>query len=275
MRMKRTIEMSAETNRIHERLAILHSRKEKALACFLTAGFPNIDATVPLVMEMEKGGADIIEIGMPFSDPLADGPVIQHSSHIALNNGVTLETVLSYVQSIRCTSVIPIVLMGYLNPILNYGAEKFFKTAADAGVDGIILPDLPLEESGRYKTVLKTAGLANILLVTPTTPLKRISLIDRASSGFLYCVSSTGVTGSTQKLPGPSYIRSVKKHARKNPVLVGFGIKTPADARRISRYADGVIVGSALVQKLAAGASKSEIRHYITGLKEALSSRVL
>ena len=266
--------MGADTNRIQERLTILQSRGEKALACFLTAGFPGIDATVPLVSELEKGGADIIELGMPFSDPLADGPVIQHSSQIALNNGVTLETVLAYVKAIRCTSKIPIVLMGYLNPILAFGAEKFFKTARTAGVDGIILPELPFEESGKYRTFLETVGLANILLVTPTTPPERISLIDRASSGFLYCVSSTGVTGSTHKLPGATYIRSVKKHAGKNPVLVGFGIKSPADARRMSRYADGVIVGSALVHKLTGGASKMEVRQYIARMKKVLRAGV-
>jgi tryptophan synthase alpha chain len=257
-------------NRITEKLQSLSARKEKALVCFLTAGFPTIDATVPLVLEIEKGGADIIELGMPFSDPLADGPVIQHSSQVALSQGITLDKILSHVKTIRQSSKIPLVLMGYLNPILAYGAKKFFKAATRAGVDGIILPELPFEESNRYKSILDGIGLANILLVTPTTPPKRIAMIDRASIGFLYCVSSTGVTGSTNKILSGSYVSIVKKNAKKNPVLVGFGIKTPADAHRIAQHADGVIVGSALVQRIAGGESMKEIGVWVRQLKEAM-----
>jgi tryptophan synthase alpha chain len=257
-------------NRITEKLQSLSARKEKALVCFLTAGFPTIDATVPLVLEIEKGGADIIELGMPFSDPLADGPVIQHSSQVALSQGITLDKILSHVKTIRQSSEIPLVLMGYLNPILAYGVEKFFNLAAKAGVDGVILPELPFEESNRYRSILDSAGLANILLVTPTTPSERIVLIDRASSGFLYCVSSTGVTGSANKSLSGSYITVVKNNAKRNPVLVGFGIKTPADARRIAHLADGVIVGSALVQRIAREDSPKEIGAWVRELKEAL-----
>jgi tryptophan synthase alpha chain len=257
-------------NRITEKLQALSARKEKALACFLTAGFPTIDATMPLVSEIEKGGADIIEIGMPFSDPLAEGPVIQNSSYIALEQGVTLDKILSYVKAIRQSSEIPLVLMGYLNPILTYGAEKFFNAAARAGVDGVILPELPYEESKRYKSIFENSGLANIILVTPTTSLNRIALIDRASEGFLYCVSTTGVTGSAGRSTSISYISNVKKSTKKNPVLVGFGIKTPADARRIARHADGVIVGSALVQRIARGDSPQEIGKWVSQMKEEI-----
>jgi tryptophan synthase alpha chain len=257
-------------NRIAEKLQSLAARKDKALVCFLTAGFPTIDATVPLVLEIEKGRADIIELGMPFSDPLADGPVIQHSSQVALNQGITLDKILSYVKTIRQSSGIPLVLMGYLNPILAYGAEKFFIAAAKAGVDGMILPELPFEESNRYKPILDGIGLANILLVTPTTPPERIAMIDCASNGFLYCVSSTGVTGSASNILSGSYVAAVKNKAQKNPVLVGFGIKTPADARRIAQYADGVIVGSALIQQIASGVSRREIGAWVRQLKEAL-----
>jgi tryptophan synthase alpha chain len=257
-------------NRIIEKLRSLSTRKEKALVCFLTAGFPTIGATVPLVLEIEKSGADIIELGMPFSDPLADGPVIQHSSQVALSEGITLDKILLHVKTIRKSSEIPLVLMGYLNPILAYGAEKFFHTAAKAGVDGVILPELPFEESNRYKSILDGIGLAHILLVTPTTPTERILLIDRASSGFLYCVSSTGVTGSANKTLNDSYIPGVKNNAIKNPVLVGFGIKTPADARRIATHADGVIVGSALIQRIAQGESIKEIGAWVRELKEAM-----
>jgi tryptophan synthase alpha chain len=257
-------------NRITKKLQSLSARKEKALACFLTAGFPTIDATIPFVSEIENSGADIIELGMPFSDPLAEGPVIQHSSQVALKQGITLDKVLSCVKTIRQSSEIPLVLMGYLNPILAYGAERFFKAAASAGVDGVILPELPFEESGRYKSVFESSGLANIILVTPTTPLRRIAQIDRASEGFLYCVSTTGVTGSTVHANNSMYISNVKKSARKNPVLVGFGIKTPADARRIAQYADGVIVGSALVQRIARGDSPRKIGVWVRQLKEVL-----
>jgi len=257
-------------NRITTKLQALSVRKEKALVCFLTAGFPTLDSTIPLVAEIEKGGADIIELGMPFSDPLAEGPVIQHSSQVALQQGTTLDKILSYVKTIRQSSEIPLVLMGYLNPILTYGAERFFHAAARAGVDGVILPELPLEESKRYKSIFKNSGLVNIILVTPTTPPERITMIDRASEGFLYCVSTTGVTGSAGDSISSRYIGNVKKSAKKNSVLVGFGIKTSADAHRIAQYADGVIVGSALVQKIAKKNSLKEIGGWVRRMKEAL-----
>ena len=263
--------MQVQKNRIQEKLAMLQSKGEKALACFLTAGFPTIDATVPWVLEVERGGADIIELGMPFSDPLADGPVIQHSSQVALHNGVTLDTILSDVKAVRKFSEIPLVLMGYLNPILAYGPDKFFSAASKAGVDGIILPELPLEESGRYTSILDRTGLLQILLVTPATSPERIALIDRASNGFLYCVSTTGVTGSAGRSLQDTYFSVVKRCAKKNPVLVGFGIKTPAHARAAARYANGVIVGSALIQKMERGRSAGNIHQYIRQLKEGLS----
>jgi tryptophan synthase alpha chain len=266
----RKVQMRVQKNRIRDRINLIQSQGGKALACFLTAGFPTIDATVPLVLEIEKGGADIIELGMPFSDPLADGPVIQQSSQIALKNGVTLDKILLYVKTIRKFSEIPLVLMGYLSPILAYGAEKFFKAAARSGVDGIILPELPLEESGRYKSILDRAGLVQILLATPTTPPERIAKIDRASNGFLYCVSTTGVTGSAARSINGDYVSSVKRAAKKNPVLVGFGIKTPADAQHMARYADGVIVGSALIQKIAQGESLNKVGTWIRQLKKAM-----
>ncbi len=257
-------------NRITKKLQFLAARKEKALACFLTAGFPTIGDIIPIMQEIEKGGADIIELGMPFSDPLADGPVIQHSSHVALSQGITLDIILSHVKMFRKHSNIPLVLMGYINPILAYGIKKFFFAAADAEVDGFVLPELPFEESGRYKSLFQSAGLANIQLVTPTTPPDRIALIDQASSGFLYCVSTTGVTGSARHLLSSNYISGVKKVAKRNPVLVGFGIKTPSDARRVAQYADGVIVGSALIRRIAQGDSKKRLSGWVRQLKEAL-----
>ena len=257
-------------NRITETLQALSARKEKALACFLTAGFPTIGATLPLVSEIEKGGADIIELGMPFSDPLAEGPVIQNSSYVAIEQGVTLDKILSYVKTVRQSSEIPLVLMGYLNPILAYGAEKFFHAAASAGVDGLILPELPLEESGRYKSMFENSGLTNIILVTPTTPSERITIIDRASEGFLYCVSTTGVTGSAGHSASIKYISTVKKSAKKNPVLVGFGISSAEDARRAVQNADGVIVGSALIEFIGKGKSLEAIESFVRGIKTGM-----
>jgi tryptophan synthase alpha chain len=246
------------------------AQKEKALACFLTAGYPTPDALLSLVGAIEKGGADIIELGMPFSDPLADGPVIQLSSHVALQQGVTIDWILSQVRLIRRTSDIPIVLMGYLNPILAYGSEKFFTTAARVGADGIILPELPLEEQDRYADLIKANKLANILLVTPTTPSARISLIDKRSSGFLYCVSSAGVTGSRKSGINTSYIKKVKSSAKKNPVLVGFGISSAEDARRAVQNADGVIVGSALIEFIGKGKSLAAVESFVRGIKTGM-----
>ena len=257
-------------DRISQKLGDLQNRKEKALVCFITAGFPKRNSTVPLVRAIEKGGADIIEIGMPFSDPLAEGPIIQHSSYVALKNGVTLDLILSQVIKIRKTSDIPIILMGYINPILCYGAEKFFRDASSAGVDGIILPELPVEESFRFRRLMKVCGLANIILVSPTTPLRRIKKIDQLSEGFLYCVSTTGVTGSRTSTKSGNYIQNVKSNAKKNAVLVGFGIKTPADAQAIARKADGVIIGSALISKIGEGTSIAGISNYVHKFKEGL-----
>jgi tryptophan synthase alpha chain len=256
--------------RIEDRLSLRAGRKEKALACFVTSGFPNQKSTVPLVLEIADQGADIIELGMPFSDPLADGPVIQHASHTALQQGATLGKVLAHAKSIRRASDVPLVLMGYLNPIMKFGAEKFFEEAASAGVDGLILPELPYEETDRYRELFDRTGLANILLVTPTTPSERIASIDRASEGFLYCVSSTGVTGSAGQKIAKQYIRRVKQTARKNRVLVGFGIATPDDARSAAEYADGVVIGSALLRKCANGESLKNIGRWVRTIRKAL-----
>lgn len=260
-------------NRIQRTMIRCKVEKEKALACFLTAGYPTPEELLPLVCAIEKGGADIIELGMPFSDPMADGPVIQLSSQIALQQGVTLEWMLSQVRLIRQRSEIPIVLMGYLNPIIAYGAEKFFNDSSLAGVDGIILPELPLEEQGRYADLISANRLANILLVTPTTSTKRIVLIDKGSSGFLYCVSTAGVTGSPKSKIDTNYIKKVKTTAKKNPVLVGFGIKSAEDAKRAVLNADGVIVGSALIELIGKGKSLAAIEVFVRGIKNGMQKR--
>lgn len=257
-------------NRIVTRLSQLKEQKRKALVLFVTAGYPALDSTVPLVLKLAEAGADIIELGMPFSDPLADGPIIQTSSQQAIKNGISLHKVLSYVKEIRTQSDIPLALMGYLNPILQYGETRFFTDAQAAGVDGVILPEVPLEESERFVHLSQKHQLAAILFVSPTTPRDRIQYIDKVSTGFLYCVSMAGVTGRTNIGNIESYLKRVKQSAKKNPVLVGFGIKTHDDAHRISRFSDGVIVGSALVQKLEEGDSLKNICDWVRQLKEAM-----
>ncbi|MEW6512064.1 MAG: tryptophan synthase subunit alpha [Bacteroidota bacterium] len=254
--------------RVRNRIEAVRQGGGKALALFLTAGFPEKESAVELVPQLAEAGADIVELGMPFSDPLADGPVIQASSTAALKNGMTVGLLLEQVRAIRLKSDVPIVLMGYLNPIMRYGSARFFKDAEASGVDGLILPELPLEESGRFGSYAN--GIARILLVTPTTPPERIRAIDAASSGFVYCVATTGVTGDSGKRAQTEYLARVKANATKNPVLVGFGISTPDDARRAAEQADGVIIGSALIRKLNETLGIGEIVAWVKLVRAAL-----
>jgi tryptophan synthase alpha chain len=257
-------------NRIDRKFQNLRSAKEKALAVFVTAGYPRVDSTAAIIRALEEGGADLVELGMPYSDPLADGPVIQQSSAAALANGVTLESILADVRMIRSSSDLPIVLMGYLNPILRFGEESFFLQAAAAGVDGMILPEIPLEEFGRFSDLLQAQDLAGILLVTPATGGDRIRAIDEKSSGFLYCVSTTGVTGMHGGNGVDDYLKRVRDHVRKNPLMVGFGIATPDDARRFGTSVDGVIVGSAFIRFLATDPSPEAIGRWAREFKRVL-----
>ncbi len=227
---------------------------EKVMTLFLTAGYPEQEATVDLILGFEKNGADIIELGMPFSDPLADGPTIQYSSNVAIENGTTLSSIFEMVKEVRKSSQIPLVLMGYINPILKYGMEAFFSDAAEAGVDGFILPDVPVEEADQVDAMCKKYDLDLIYLVAPNTTEERMKLIDEKSRGFIYCVSVTGVTGARD---GDEVAKSVEKfidrvnsNIHKNPVLVGFGIKNYEDATRISEKMDGFVVGSALITNI-------------------------
>lgn len=257
-------------NRIDKKFSSLRAKGEKALSLFITAGYPKIDSTVELVLRLERAGADLVELGMPFSDPIADGPVIQTSSAVALKNGVTLNRIFGYVREIRKRSEIPLVLMGYLNPILAYGIERFFVTARNAGADGVILPEVPYDECSRFRKHFRANHLAQILLVTPTTSPVRIEAIDALSSGFLYCVSTTGVTGSGSRAPARDYLRTVRRHALKNPVLVGFGVSTPRDAAALASHADGVIIGSALISEIAKGGSRRSLTAWVRGIKDVL-----
>ena len=236
--------------------SVFKNRKdnEKLMSLFITAGYPDLDSTTDLILGFEKNGADIIEIGMPFSDPLADGPTIQHSSDVAIQNGITMNRIFEMVQKVRKESEIPIILMGYMNPVLRYGVQNFTEKAAEAGVDGLIIPDIPLEEDGMIKEHAKKNGLDVIHLVAPNTSDARMRLADENSQGFVYCVSVTGVTGARDgdevSKSVSRFIERVRTNITTNPVMVGFGIKSYKDAKSIASNADGFIVGSALIDTI-------------------------
>ncbi|MBI5561194.1 MAG: tryptophan synthase subunit alpha [Deltaproteobacteria bacterium] len=239
-------------SRLREVFEELKKRGGKALITFITAGDPTMDSTRELVLEFEKRGADIIELGIPFSDPMADGPTIQASSERALKNSVTLKDVLALVREIREKSAIPIVLFGYYNPIFVYGIERFVRDAKGAGAEGVLVVDLPPEESGALERELSRQGLSLIYLLTPTSGADRIRLVCGRASGFIYYVSVAGVTGARERLATrvSSAVKRVKGFTDL-PVGVGFGISAPGQVNAVSRYADGVVVGSAIVNIIA------------------------
>ncbi len=257
-------------NRIEITLDSLRQRNRKALSIFITAGYPAIDATPVIVKALEKSGADIIELGIPFSDPLADGPTIQLSSDVAIKNGVTLRTVFETAHRIRNESDIPIILMGYVNPVMAYGVERFMEAASKNGVDGLIVPDIPVEESEEYRTLALKFNLAPIFLAAPTSSDERLQQIDAASEGFVYCVSTTGVTGRDNLLPEnvKEYLQRCRNQINNNPLLVGFGISSGEDARTLAPYCDGVIVGSALIKRIQSGRDGNYIPTLCTFVKE-------
>lgn len=235
------------------RITELFSRKnKKVLNIYCTAGYPNADSTLRIIQSLEKYGADIVELGMPYSDPLADGPVIQQSSTVALNHGMTMKRLFEQLKDLRKQSNIPVILMGYMNPVLQYGFEKFCADAAAVGVDGLILPDLPeYEFETEYGAVIKKYGLDFIFLVTPETSEARIRRLDSLSSGFLYAVSSSSTTGSDKNMADTSsYLQRLENLRLKNPVLVGFGIRDRNSFEAACKHANGAIIGSAFVKAL-------------------------
>lgn len=238
-------------NRIDSKFRALKKAKRKALIAFVTAGDPSLRKTVDLALAFEREGVDLIELGVPFSDPLADGPVIQASSKRALDRGVTFGKILGVVRTIRRKSQIPILLMGYLNPFLHPGLEKVVRDARAAGVDGFIIPDLPPDEGREIARLFKKHNLALVYFLAPTSTPARQKLVTRSATGFVYFVSMTGVTG--QKSSPSDAIKPILRSARRLtrlPICVGFGISKPEDAYQMSRLADGVIVGSAIVKAI-------------------------
>jgi tryptophan synthase alpha chain len=234
--------------RIEEKFAALKKADRKAFVAYLTAGDPEIETTAKLIPALEAAGVDIVEIGVPFSDPTADGPAIPAASQRALKRGATLAKILAMIAGLRRTSSIPIVLFGYYNPILSYGPERFAADAAASGVDGILVVDLPPEEAGELRRFTDPAGLAFITLIAPTTDPSRARKILRGATGFVYYISITGVTGTA--VPRPDEVRRDVERLREMtalPLAVGFGISTPDQAAEIAPLADGIVVGSALV----------------------------
>ena len=238
-------------NRIKQKLQ--EDPDKKLLSIYFTAGFPEPEDTVSIIQDLEKSGVDMIEIGLPFSDPLADGPTIQESSQVALQQGMTTQKLFIQLQDIRDTVSIPLLIMGYFNPILQFGVEKFCKKCKDAGIDGLIIPDLPLEEyTLQYKSIFQKYDLLPVFLITPQTSEERIREIDAASEGFIYMVSSASVTGSTGGFGADqkSYFERVSKMGLKSPLIVGFGIKDHETFSQATQATKGAIIGSAFIKQL-------------------------
>jgi tryptophan synthase alpha chain len=250
-------------SRIDETFARLKAEGRTGFVAFVTVGYPELDSTVPLVKALVEGGADIIELGVPFSDPLADGPKVQESTFRALQNGTTPETCLQAVRQLRAKGVtVPLVFMGYYNPILAYGLERFAEDAAEAGADGIIPVDLPPEESGPLHAAFTANGLSVIYLLAPTSTDERIAAVKDKASGFVYCVSLTGTTGMRDELPEElgAFLERVRKQISL-PLAVGFGISQPKHFQAVGRIADAAVIGSAIIDVIAkSGPSEREAR---------------
>jgi len=237
-------------NRIHD---LFRKKKDNILSVFYTAGFPTLDSTVLIADSLAKAGADIIEIGIPYSDPIADGPTIQESNKIALDNGIKLSLIIDQVKQIRKHSDIPIILMGYVNPILQYGVERFAADASAAGVDGVILPDLPMDVyMSEYKDLFESLNLSNTFLISPTTSEERIRKIDAMSDGFIYAVSASSITGAKGDFAEEqiAYFNRLQAMNLRNPFLIGFGISNHKTFSIASAHSAGAIVGSAFIHVL-------------------------
>lgn len=256
-------------SRIENKFKEVLGRRGKAFIPYVMAGHPNLQRTKELVAILEECGADIIELGVPFSDPLADGPTIQKAAQLALSQGVTLRKVIEFVGMLRKSTQIPIVLMTYYNLIFRYGEEMFVRDASAAGVDGIIVPDLPPDEAGSMLSFSRHKGFDVIFLLAPTSTGERIKKVAKASQGFIYYVSMTGITGSKLSVDASigSHIADIRQISRK-PVAVGFGISTPEEAEGIAKIADGVIIGSAIVKRVED--ADEDLKKYLIALRKSI-----
>lgn len=242
---------------------------KKILSLYFTAGYPALNSTMEVLQNIEKSGGDLVEIGMPFSDPLADGPVIQASSQQALKNGMTLKELFAQLDGFRNKVFIPVVLMGYINPVLQFGMEAFLQACQQVGIDGLILPDLPLNEYERnYKTLFQKYQIDLIFLVTPETSEERLQQIDQASAGFIYAVSSSSTTGTDKSWHQlEAYFERLEKSQLKNPVLTGFGVKDKESFQKASQHTSGAIIGTAFVKVLQDSKNlEKDIHHFIQGI---------
>lgn len=233
---------------------LFKAKKENILSVYFTAGFPKLNDTVEIIQQLEKNGVDLIEIGIPFSDPTADGPTIQKSNEIALKNGMNLNLLFEQLKAIRESVKIPLVLMGYFNPVYQFGVELFCQKCAEIGIDGVILPDMPLNEFElHYKEMFTQNNLYNVLLITPQTSEVRVKQIDAASEGFIYMVSSSSTTGSGKKVEDfqLDYFERIQQMSLKNKRLIGFGISDNATFTNACKYASGAIIGSAFIKALS------------------------
>jgi len=242
---------------------------KKLLSIYFTAGFPELNDTTRVLKQLEKDGVDLVEIGMPFSDPLADGPVIQESSQKALKNGMNLKKLFEQLKNCRDEVSIPIVLMGYLNPVMRFGLENFLKKCQETGVNGVILPDLPLSEFEKNKALFEQYGIAMIFLVTPETSDERLQTIDSHTTGFLYAVSSSSTTGKDQDWKKQdTYFKRLQNSKLQNPVLVGFGIKDKPSFQAATQYTDGAIIGTAFIKAIQKeGKLEDLISNFITEIR--------
>jgi tryptophan synthase alpha chain len=262
-------------NRIEERFARLKREGKNGFIVYIGAGDPNLDATRKLALAFDKAGVDILELGVPFSDPLADGVVNQLAAQRGLESGATPPKVLETVAAIRKQSQIPIVLYIYFNLIHRAGVEQFIQKAAKAGVDGLLVLDLPPEESDNYESLMRKAGLCHIYLVAPTTPEKRVEFIVKRGSGFIYCISREGVTGMQEKVAVnlAQQVARIRAHT-KLPIAVGFGVSNPEQARLVAQNADAVVVGSAVVNQIAKHGKSPELVKHVSKFVTSLVSAV-
>jgi tryptophan synthase alpha chain len=252
-------------NRLQKTLA----QDKKLLSIYFTAGYPEPEDTISIIKDLEKSGVDFIEIGLPFSDPLADGPTIQESSTIALKNGMTTNRLFEQLKGIRESVEIPLIIMGYFNPILQFGVERFCEKCAETGIDGLIIPDLPVEEyNEKYRDIFEKNGLSNIFLITPQTSEERIRFIDSVSEGFIYMVSTASVTGSTKGFSQETrdYFKRVSAMKLKNPQVIGFGISDEETYEQATEFAKGAIIGSAFIKHLNQN-GKSDIAKFVKNIR--------
>ncbi len=255
------------TNRIQE---LFQRKRKNVLSIYFTAGFPRLEDTLPILQRLAEAGVDMIELGFPFSDPLADGPVIQQSSQKAIANGMNLTLLFEQLKPLRKMVTMPVIMMGYLNPVLQYGEEAFIEKCSEVGIDGVIIPDMPLDYyQSQWKGNCRKYNLSNILLITPQTTENRIREIDENTTGFIYMVSSNSITGSNKHLDMQmDYFQRIRSMKLRNPILAGFGIHDKSSFENVSKFSSGAIIGSAFISHLSlSGTSGKSIHQFVQNIR--------